>query len=93
MDTQLETLLQTHSGADDSTVLTLVDTITASLDVPTIVRAVNICLSQSPLIPLHNSVSIHQPPEHPPDTSVWRKSPVHALEDSPGAARRGSAPA
>lgn len=45
MDTQLETLLQTHSGADDSTVLTLVDTITASLDVPTIVRAVNLCLS------------------------------------------------
>ena len=49
MDAQLETLLQAHSAADESTVLALVDTIAASHDVPTLVRAVTLCLSRATL--------------------------------------------
>ena len=49
MDAQLETLLQAHSAADEGAVLALVDTIAASHDVPTLVRAVTLCLSRATL--------------------------------------------
>ena len=67
MHTQHEAHLKAHSAADESAVLALVDSIVASHDVPTLVRAVSLCLCRN----TSTTMQVHNSNEPPPPSQLF----------------------